>query len=89
MSEPPPAPPADPLPPPLKKRDFTIAQLREFDGSDSGKRLLIACNGKVFDVTRGRRFYGPGQHTFTLNSVMMMRLCGQSPVKPKVAKLCT
>ncbi len=49
------------MPPPLKKRDFTLQQLKEFDGSDNGKRLLVAVNGKVFDVTKGRRFYGPGQ----------------------------
>ena len=41
-------------------RGYTLAQLREFDGSD-GKRILIAVQGKVYDVTaRGRDFYGPG-----------------------------
>ncbi len=44
-------------PPP---RGYTLAQLREFDGSD-GKRILIAVRGKVYDMTaRGRDFYGPG-----------------------------
>ena len=46
--------------PPLKKQDFTLEQLREYDGKGSDGRVLIAVNGKVFDVTRGKRFYGPG-----------------------------
>jgi len=44
----------------MKKRDFTLEQLQEFDGRGKGSRILIAVNGKVFDVTRGSRFYGPG-----------------------------
>jgi len=45
----------------MKKRDFTIDQLKEFDGRTKDGRILIAINGKVFDVTRGSRFYGPGR----------------------------
>lgn len=51
----------EPQLPPLKKRDFTLEQLREFDGRGKEGRLLIAVNSKVFDVTRGKRFYGPGE----------------------------
>lgn len=46
--------------PPLKKQDFTLEQLKEYDGKGADGRVLIAVNGKVFDVTRGKRFYGPG-----------------------------
>ena len=46
--------------PPMKKKDFTLEQLKEFDGRGKDGRILIAVNGIVFDVTRGRRFYGPG-----------------------------
>ncbi|ESP00069.1 hypothetical protein LOTGIDRAFT_178036 [Lottia gigantea] len=46
--------------PPLKKQDFTLEQLREYDGRGKDGRILIAVNGKVFDVTKGKRFYGPG-----------------------------
>ncbi len=53
-------PPEVPLPK-MKKRDFTLEQLREFDGKGKDGRLLMAVNGKVFDVTRGKRFYGPGK----------------------------
>jgi len=46
--------------PPMKKRDFTLEQLKEYNGRGQDGRILIAVNGKVFDVTRGGRFYGPG-----------------------------
>lgn len=55
----------DDEPPPLprlKRRDFTPAELRRFDGVQD-PRILMAINGKVFDVTKGRKFYGPGTET--------------------------
>lgn len=48
----------EPLPK-LKKRDFTLAELQEYDGLKN-PRILMAISGKVFDVTRGKKFYGPG-----------------------------
>ncbi|NXU52729.1 PGRC1 protein, partial [Turnix velox] len=49
----------DPPPPPkMKRRDFTLAQLRPYDGVQD-PRILMAVNGKVFDVTRAKKFYGP------------------------------
>ncbi|XP_007891269.1 membrane-associated progesterone receptor component 1 [Callorhinchus milii] len=42
---------------PRLKRDFTAAEMRPFDGENE-PRILIAVNGKVFDVTKGRKFYG-------------------------------
>ncbi|XP_072192524.1 membrane-associated progesterone receptor component 2 [Excalfactoria chinensis] len=48
---------ADPLPR-MKRRDFSLEQLREFDGIRN-PRILLAVNGKVFDVTKGSKFYGP------------------------------
>uniref|UniRef100_A0A3Q3XB12 Membrane-associated progesterone receptor component 1 n=1 Tax=Mola mola TaxID=94237 RepID=A0A3Q3XB12_MOLML len=44
--------------PKLKKRDFTLAELKPYDGLQN-PRILMAVNGKVFDVTRGKKFYGP------------------------------
>ncbi|CAN0412516.1 membrane-associated progesterone receptor component 2-like [Lampetra fluviatilis] len=41
----------------MKRRDFTLQQLRQFDGEREAP-ILVAVNGKVFDVSRGRRFYG-------------------------------
>lgn len=51
--------PPKPQIPKMRKRDFTLEQLREFDGRGPDERILIAVNFKVFDVTRGKRFYGP------------------------------
>lgn len=56
-----PAPPREPQLPELKKQDMTLEQLREYDGKGPDGRILVAANGKVFDVTRGKRFYGPGK----------------------------
>ena len=52
------APPA-PLPQ-AEERDYSLAELSGFDGSDPSKPLLIGVRGYVYDVTRGRDFYGPG-----------------------------
>lgn len=46
---------------PRLRRDFTVAELRQYDGTQPDGRVLIAVNGNVFDVTRGKRFYGPGK----------------------------
>lgn len=52
-----------PPPPPLPKirKDMTVAQLNKYDGTQEDGRVLLALNGTIFDVTRGRRFYGPGK----------------------------
>ncbi|XP_053559629.1 membrane-associated progesterone receptor component 2 [Bombina bombina] len=44
--------------PRMKRRDFSLQQLREYDGT-LNPRILLAVNGKVFDVTQGSKFYGP------------------------------
>uniref|UniRef100_A0A8C5BPW4 Membrane-associated progesterone receptor component 1 n=1 Tax=Gadus morhua TaxID=8049 RepID=A0A8C5BPW4_GADMO len=49
----------EPQLPKLKKRDFTLSELKPYDGLIN-PRILMAVNNKVFDVTRGKKFYGPG-----------------------------
>jgi Predicted heme/steroid binding protein len=51
--------PESPALPKLRK-DFTIEELKQYDGTGPDGRILVAVNGKVFDVTKGKRFYGPG-----------------------------
>lgn len=46
---------------PKMRRDFTLQELRPFDGTQEDGRVLVAVNGSVYDVTKGKRFYGPGQ----------------------------
>lgn len=50
--------------PKIKKRDFNLEDLRKYDGTSSAPdgRILIAINGKVFDVTKGKVHYGPGNY---------------------------
>jgi membrane-associated progesterone receptor component len=43
-----------------EERDYSLAEVAQYDGSDSTKPLLLAIRGQVYDVTRGRDFYGPG-----------------------------
>ena len=46
-------------PPTVLFKTYTPTTLAPFDGKDGG-RILLAIKGKVFDVTAGRNFYGPG-----------------------------
>lgn len=53
--------PPEPELPKLKKRDFTVEELKKYDGTQEDGRVLVAVNGNVYDVTKGKRFYGPGK----------------------------
>jgi len=50
----------EPPTPPMKKQDMTLQQLGVYDGKSEGSegRICVAVNGKIFDVTKGKRFYG-------------------------------
>lgn len=52
--------PAEPELPKLR-RDFTLEDLKNFDGNQADGRVLLGINGTVYDVTKGKRFYGPGE----------------------------
>lgn len=52
--------PVSPPIPEAEARDYTRSELLDYDGSDPMKPSLIAIRGRVYDVTRGRDFYGPG-----------------------------
>ncbi|CAD6185047.1 unnamed protein product [Caenorhabditis auriculariae] len=55
-----PGPPPPPPPPPaLKMTDMTLSELNEYDGVKK-ETILFALNGTIYDVTRGKSFYGPG-----------------------------
>lgn len=53
------APPEPKLP--RLRRDFTVQELIKYDGTAEDGRVLVAVNGNVYDVTKGKRFYGPGK----------------------------
>ena len=46
-------------PPTVLFLKYTPKTLVQYDGRN-GQRILLAINRKVFDVTAGRNFYGPG-----------------------------
>ncbi|GER27028.1 membrane steroid binding protein 1 [Striga asiatica] len=50
----------EPLPPPVQLGEITAEELKQYDGSDSKKPLLMAIKGQIYDVTQSRMFYGPG-----------------------------
>lgn len=55
--------PSEPPPPPLprmKKKDMTLTELKKHDGSGPDGRVCVGVLGKIYDVTKGKRFYGPG-----------------------------
>ena len=54
---------------PEPPRNFTADQLRHFDGTkdektDEDKPVYLSVAGTVFDVSKGRDFYGPGRLSF-------------------------
>lgn len=64
--------------PRMKRRDFTLQQLRDFDGANN-PRILLAVNGKVFDVTEGSKFYGRGERTGEVKGVQGETQCKGLP----------
>lgn len=52
---------------PKLRKDFTVEELRQYDGNQADGRVLVAVNGNVYDVTKGKRFYGPGKELFSFN----------------------
>lgn len=52
--------PEAPALPEAELRDYLRSELSSFDGSDPSRPLLIGVHGHVYDVSRGRSFYGPG-----------------------------
>eukprot|EP00878_Enallax_costatus_P002466 GHUV01002646.1.p1 GENE.GHUV01002646.1~~GHUV01002646.1.p1 ORF type:complete len:163 (+),score=13.94 GHUV01002646.1:152-640(+) len=39
---------------------LTLGQLADYDGRDASKPVYISVRGKIYDVTAGKTFYGPG-----------------------------
>ncbi|TPX33580.1 hypothetical protein SmJEL517_g03562 [Synchytrium microbalum] len=43
----------------IELRNYTPIELLEYDGRKS-KKIFMGVNGRVYDVSRGANFYGPG-----------------------------
>ncbi|CAH2070258.1 unnamed protein product [Thlaspi arvense] len=49
-----------PIHPPVQLGEITEEELKQYDGSDPQKPLLMAIKHQIYDVTQSRMFYGPG-----------------------------
>lgn len=45
---------SQPLPPPVQLGEITADELKQYDGSDAKKPLLMAIKGQIYDVTQSR-----------------------------------
>ncbi|GAB2294042.1 Membrane steroid-binding protein 1 [Dionaea muscipula] len=50
----------EPLPPPVQVGEISEDELKQYDGTDPKKPLLMAIKGQIYDVSQSRMFYGPG-----------------------------
>ncbi|KAK9798900.1 hypothetical protein WJX73_004926 [Symbiochloris irregularis] len=49
----------------VEPKSLTLAQLREYNGSEEAKPIYLSICGTIFDVSKGREFYGPdGMYPF-------------------------
>lgn len=46
---------------PKLRRDFTVQELKQYNGTGPDGRILVAVNGNIYDCTRAAHFYGPGR----------------------------
>ena len=58
------------------EKPYSLKELREYDGTDESKPLLLAVNYKVFDVTKGKDFYGKGEFFYFILFDLALRVCG-------------
>ena len=50
---------------PIEQRDYTLAELQDYNGTDETKPLLLVMRGVIYDVSKGWNFYGPnGGYSF-------------------------
>lgn len=40
--------------------ELTLDQLKQYDGTNPSNPIYIGVKGRIFDVTTGKSFYGPG-----------------------------
>lgn len=50
----------EPLQPPVQLGEISEEELKQYDGSDPKKPLLMAIKSQIYDVSQSRVFYGPG-----------------------------
>ncbi|KAI9338562.1 cytochrome b5-like heme/steroid binding domain-containing protein [Zopfochytrium polystomum] len=64
-------------------RVFSAAELAQFDGKDDSKPVYLAIKGVVFDVTKNRAMYAPGQGYSVFAGKDASKALGKSSLKPE------
>ena len=65
---------------------FTKASLTKFDGEDVSLPIYVAFEGSVYDVTEGKKFYGPDGHYHFLagtDGTKLLKVFGGSTIQEK------
>ncbi|XP_059452123.1 membrane steroid-binding protein 2-like [Corylus avellana] len=62
---------SQPLPPPVQVGEVTEEELKQYDGSDPQKPLLMAIKGQIYDVSQSRYYV-----RIFLLSFWVGRICG-------------
>jgi hypothetical protein len=73
-------------PEPMPQGDMTVAELKQYDGSDPTVPVLVAAKGKVYDMTKGRDYYG-GEGATPAPS-RCVRNCTSIPLYPTMFLRC-
>jgi membrane-associated progesterone receptor component len=63
--------------------NLTKDQLKAYTGKDESKPLLVGINGKIYDVTSGSEFYGPGGPYNLFTGIDASRALGKMSFKPE------
>ncbi|KDR67877.1 hypothetical protein GALMADRAFT_257777 [Galerina marginata CBS 339.88] len=76
--------PRDDLAPP-KDDPYTTEELKQYDGTDASKPILVAIKGTIFDVSSKKDVYGPGRSYSIFAGKDGSRGLGMSSLKPEDA----
>jgi len=74
------------VPTPTTLPAYTTASLAQFNGEDPALPIYIAFDGDVYDVSSGRKFYGPeGTYHFLAGSdgTSLLKIMGGDIIKKK------
>lgn len=58
--------PLQPLPPPVQLGEISEEELKQYDGSDPNKPLLMAIKGQIYDVSQSRSVEGFSSFFFSI-----------------------
>ncbi len=71
---------------PTVYKEYSLEELKKFDGTDPNLPILLALDGLVYDVTLGKDFYQPGGPYHDLagkDSSVQLNLFGGRIIKSK------